>query len=278
MLEFSYISYTANKSRFLFYSNCQISLLLPFIDFDNFSSLLAVRADRMRGGRNKFGPMYKRDRARKLQMMRQRQIALQALRTSIGTGDIKATPLSSSGYQQAYTNMNIKQEIQIPQVSSLTQSPDSSPNPIAIALGQVNVGASVIAATPLGAGGGSSSSSSSGGSSSSMGGNGGAAGSTAGSGNGGALSASGEGSGGGGSGASGGGCGNVGAMGGALHHNSNSSSSGANNNNNDGISRLSNAAAGGAVGTGAPGASGGDSNCHNTSTGSLQSASDSKLW
>ena len=69
----------------------------------------------MRGGRNKFGPMYKRDRARKLQVMRQRQIALQALRTSMGTGEMKATPLSP-GYQQAYTNMNIKQEIQIPQV------------------------------------------------------------------------------------------------------------------------------------------------------------------
>lgn len=68
----------------------------------------------MRGGRNKFGPMYKRDRARKLQVMRQRQLALQALRTSMGT-DIKATPLSP-GYQQAYPNMNIKQEIQIPQV------------------------------------------------------------------------------------------------------------------------------------------------------------------
>ena len=33
----------------------------------------AVRPDRMRGGRNKFGPMYKRDRALKQQAMRQRQ-------------------------------------------------------------------------------------------------------------------------------------------------------------------------------------------------------------
>ncbi|KAJ8968857.1 hypothetical protein NQ317_004445 [Molorchus minor] len=72
-----------------------------------------VRADRMRGGRNKFGPMYKRDRARKLQMMRQRQLAVQTLRGSLG-GDIS------------------------PQVSSLTSSPDSSPSPIAVALGQVN--------------------------------------------------------------------------------------------------------------------------------------------
>ncbi|XP_023160215.2 nuclear hormone receptor FTZ-F1 isoform X2 [Drosophila hydei] len=110
----------------------------------------AVRADRMRGGRNKFGPMYKRDRARKLQVMRQRQLALQALRSSIGS-DIKPTPLSP-GYQQAYPNMNIKQEIQIPQVSSLTQSPDSSPSPIAIALGQVNAGAGGVIATPLNVG------------------------------------------------------------------------------------------------------------------------------
>lgn len=76
---------------------------------------LAVRADRMRGGRNKFGPMYKRDRARKLQVMRQRQLALQALRTSIGSVEMKSSPLSP-GYQQQYPNMNIKQEIQIPQV------------------------------------------------------------------------------------------------------------------------------------------------------------------
>merc|ERR1719422_393316 len=46
--------------------------------------LEAVRHDRMRGGRNKFGPMYKRDRARKLQLtqcpqplqvLRQRQLS-----------------------------------------------------------------------------------------------------------------------------------------------------------------------------------------------------------
>ncbi|XP_030372466.1 nuclear hormone receptor FTZ-F1 [Scaptodrosophila lebanonensis] len=113
--------------------------------------LEAVRADRMRGGRNKFGPMYKRDRARKLQVMRQRQLALQALRNSMGT-DIKPTPLSP-GYQQAYPNMNIKQEIQIPQVSSLTQSPDSSPSPIAIALGQVNASTGGVIATPMNGGG-----------------------------------------------------------------------------------------------------------------------------
>lgn len=74
---------------------------------------LAVRADRMRGGRNKFGPMYKRDRARKLQIMRQRQLAVQALRAAEGN----TSQLSPTGYQQPYSNMPIKQEIQIPQVS-----------------------------------------------------------------------------------------------------------------------------------------------------------------
>ncbi|XP_017774948.1 PREDICTED: nuclear hormone receptor FTZ-F1 [Nicrophorus vespilloides] len=95
--------------------------------------LEAVRADRMRGGRNKFGPMYKRDRARKLQMMRQRQLAAQTLRG--GIGDMYQSSQSSSS---PFGNIHIKQEIQIPQVSSLTSSPDSSPSPIAVALGQVS--------------------------------------------------------------------------------------------------------------------------------------------
>ncbi|XP_017792091.1 PREDICTED: nuclear hormone receptor FTZ-F1 [Habropoda laboriosa] len=89
----------------------------------------AVRADRMRGGRNKFGPMYKRDRARKLQMLRQRQLALQTIRGSLG---------DPSNYPSAVTPfLHIKQEIQIPQVSSLTSSPDSSPSPAAVAAGLV---------------------------------------------------------------------------------------------------------------------------------------------
>ena len=83
----------------------------------------------MRGGRNKFGPMYKRDRARKLQMMRQRQLALQTIRGSLG---------DPSSYPSAVTPfLHIKQEIQIPQVSSLTSSPDSSPSPAAVAAGLV---------------------------------------------------------------------------------------------------------------------------------------------
>lgn len=79
---------------------------------DFFLLLTAVRADRMRGGRNKFGPMYKRDRARKLQIMRQRQLAIQAIRGSLGgPGDVYG-----QGSTSPYANLHIKQEIQIPQV------------------------------------------------------------------------------------------------------------------------------------------------------------------
>lgn len=121
--------------------------------------LEAVRADRMRGGRNKFGPMYKRDRARKLQMMRQRQLALQAIRTTMGSTDVVKGSMSPTAYQQPYPNMNIKQEIQIPQVSSLTQSPDSSPSPIAIALGQVHASPGTLSNNLSGSNGSSAASS-----------------------------------------------------------------------------------------------------------------------
>ncbi|XP_058828953.1 nuclear hormone receptor FTZ-F1 isoform X2 [Topomyia yanbarensis] len=125
--------------------------------------LEAVRADRMRGGRNKFGPMYKRDRARKLQIMRQRQLALQALRGSIGGGvgigqlgsDGASSQLLAIDYHQPYSNMHIKQEIQIPQVSSLTSSPDSPPSPVAIALGQVNPQTTISLSSGVGGNGGS---------------------------------------------------------------------------------------------------------------------------
>lgn len=92
--------------------------------------------------------MYKRDRARKLQMMRQRQIAVQTIR---------GHPLSDGqvafGYnpQGHFGNLhpNIKQEIQIPQVSSLTSSPDSSPSPITVSFGQTASG-NMIATTQSG--------------------------------------------------------------------------------------------------------------------------------
>lgn len=84
----------------------------------------------MRGGRNKFGPMYKRDRARKLQMMRQRQIAVQTLRGSLSDGGLVL------GFSSPYASVPVKQEIQIPQVSSLTSSPESSPGPALLAAQQ----------------------------------------------------------------------------------------------------------------------------------------------
>lgn len=68
----------------------------------------------MRGGRNKFGPMYKRDRARKLQIMRQRQLAIQTLRAIDTVGPLDG--VVASNYGQSTYHMNIKQEIQIPQV------------------------------------------------------------------------------------------------------------------------------------------------------------------
>jgi len=98
--------------------------------------LEAVRADRMRGGRNKFGPMYKRDRARKLQLMRQRQLAVQHARhQGMPLVESLAYSPNNSAYGQGVT---IKQEIQIPQVSSLTSSPDSSPSPTIASLTMVN--------------------------------------------------------------------------------------------------------------------------------------------
>lgn len=100
--------------------------------------LEAVRADRMRGGRNKFGPMYKRDRARRLQLMRERQmIRRQALPSAPNhcSGEVDAGTLSSlvttnhSLQTSAIYSDGIKQElIQIPQLSSSTSSPDSSPS------------------------------------------------------------------------------------------------------------------------------------------------------
>ena len=102
----------------------------------------AVRHDRMRGGRNKFGPMYKRDRARKLQVMRNRQAVVPGGLGGVniypgggsggGSNSNSGTPASSNSNQSTmYTSpLHIKQEIQIPQVTSMTSSPDSSPSPV----------------------------------------------------------------------------------------------------------------------------------------------------
>ena len=119
----------------------------------------------MRGGRNKFGPMYKRDRARKLQVLRQRQVLHPNSNNPNGLGVTLAYggSLSSPGSvgtsaNPMYTSpLQIKQEIQIPQVTSMTSSPDSSPSP-------VQLSQSVMSAGP--SGGGSSSGGGSGGGSS----------------------------------------------------------------------------------------------------------------
>merc|ERR1711970_526660 len=97
--------------------------------------LEAVRHDRMRGGRSKFGPMYKRDRARKLQfsnchspmqVLRQRQLSHAG--PNMASNTIYGNPITTSSSWPS-NPIHIKQEIQIPQVSSLTSSPDSSPSP-----------------------------------------------------------------------------------------------------------------------------------------------------
>ena len=96
----------------------------------------------MRGGRNKFGPMYKRDRARKLQVMRQRQaIVVQhnvlggssagGSNSNPSPGSLTYTMSSSSNSLYTPPTLHIKQEIQIPQVTSMTSSPGSSPGPLA---------------------------------------------------------------------------------------------------------------------------------------------------
>lgn len=100
--------------------------------------LEAVRHDRMRGGRNKFGPMYKRDRARKLQVMRQRQHVVVHHNILGGTSNSNSNSPGSLAYAMSSTSssmytpptLHIKQEIQIPQVTSMTSSPGSSPGPL----------------------------------------------------------------------------------------------------------------------------------------------------
>ncbi|XP_076342943.1 nuclear hormone receptor FTZ-F1-like isoform X2 [Tachypleus tridentatus] len=108
--------------------------------------LEAVRADRMRGGRNKFGPMYKRDRARKLQLMRQTQLVRSQCQGISGGEVVPGAPPPvvfpppaasvsvSSPPMYSPESAPVKQElIQIPQLSSSTSSPDSSPSPLSTA-------------------------------------------------------------------------------------------------------------------------------------------------
>ncbi|KAG0717380.1 Nuclear hormone receptor FTZ-F1 [Chionoecetes opilio] len=99
----------------------------------------------MRGGRNKFGPMYKRDRARKLQMLRQRQLTHPGSMLSGGrppSTSGMAITYSSPGYS-SQSHVHIKEEIQSPFLSSSTSSPDSSPSPMT-GLGGLVAGSSGI--------------------------------------------------------------------------------------------------------------------------------------
>jgi nuclear receptor subfamily 5 group A protein 3 len=88
--------------------------------------------------------MYKRDRARKLQVMRQRQaIGVHHVIAGSNNGGSNSNPspgsiayTMSSPSSSLYTppTLHIKQEIQIPQVTSMTSSPGSSPGDNAIKL------------------------------------------------------------------------------------------------------------------------------------------------
>ena len=90
----------------------------------------------MRGGRNKFGPMYTRDRARKMQQIRQRQL-MGPQRVSLSTVGSEAvtisypSPATSLPITGGGSSITIKQEIQYPVLSSTSaSSPDSSPSPL----------------------------------------------------------------------------------------------------------------------------------------------------
>merc|ERR1719208_557768 len=123
--------------------------------------LEAVRHDRMRGGRNKFGPMYKRDRARKLQVIRQRQVFTshsglggQGHNSSSNVTIYGGSGGGGSNSSPMYTSpLHIKQEIQIPQVTSMTSSPDSSPSPVGLPHGIMAASAAAAAAAAAAASG-----------------------------------------------------------------------------------------------------------------------------
>ncbi|XP_068191746.1 nuclear receptor subfamily 5 group A member 2-like [Antennarius striatus] len=93
----------------------------PFCRFQKCLSvgmrLEAVRADRMRGGRNKFGPMYKRDRALKLQR-----------KASIHAGGFSSTVMSSMHqldftFAGGFSPVSILQSIQLPTAQNSPISP-----------------------------------------------------------------------------------------------------------------------------------------------------------
>ncbi len=106
--------------------------------------------------------MYKRDRARKLQVLRQRQVLQQSGTGGSGNPSGSVSLAYGAGsMSSSYTSpLHIKQEIQIPQVTSMTSSPDSSPSPVQL---QQNVMSTAAGSSGSAAAGGSSSGGGSGG-------------------------------------------------------------------------------------------------------------------
>lgn len=110
----------------------------------SFSVLSAVRSDRMRGGRNKFGPMYKRDRALKQQALRQQQQMLANCQMRLANGidpfsvtsggeppDIKPDPafLMSVANSLGFGMNNINNNISQPHTPATSPTGSGIPSP-----------------------------------------------------------------------------------------------------------------------------------------------------
>lgn len=106
--------------------------------------LSAVRSDRMRGGRNKFGPMYKRDRALKQQALRQQQQMLANCQMRLANGidpfsvtsggeppDIKPDPafLMSVANSLGFGMNNINNNISQPHTPATSPTGSGIPSP-----------------------------------------------------------------------------------------------------------------------------------------------------
>ena len=93
-------------SIFIILSN--YSDVIQLIVFQRFVTVSAVRADRMRGGRNKFGPMYKRDRAIKQQQKAIRaqmiQVAMHGSMQAAAATSIQIAALSAAGSKNMNTS------------------------------------------------------------------------------------------------------------------------------------------------------------------------------
>ncbi|XP_067662615.1 nuclear receptor subfamily 5 group A member 2-like isoform X1 [Haliotis asinina] len=90
--------------------------------------LEAVRSDRMRGGRNKFGPMYKRDRALKQQALRQQQQIVSHCQMRLANG-MAAMPGSPEDIKPDPALLNISYRIDSPPGSMGGQTSITCPSP-----------------------------------------------------------------------------------------------------------------------------------------------------